>query len=107
MGAMARAGKAHRAHGALLRARRRRAKLSLLIAPVPCMSHYEGDLRAPDGARFALIASGWNPRISDALVAGARETFASHGIAMDARTDAHKSALHPILRIPSDVFFSK
>src|SRR3546814_13545101 len=48
------------------------------------MSHYEGDLRAPDGARFAIIASRWNPRISDALVAGARETFASHGIAEDA-----------------------
>src|SRR3546814_18753197 len=83
MGAMARAGKAHRAHGALLRARRRQAKLSLLIAPVPCMSHYEGDLRAPDGARFAIIASRWNPRISDALVTGARATFASHGIAED------------------------
>src|SRR3546814_8470449 len=70
--------------GALLRGRRRQAKLSFLIAPVPCMSHYEGDLRAPDGARFAIIASRWNPRISDALVAGARETFASHGIAEDA-----------------------
>src|SRR3546814_14796548 len=70
--------------GALLRGRRRQAKLSFLIAPVPCMSHYEGDLRAPDGARFAIIASRWNPRISDALVAGARETFAIHGIAEDA-----------------------
>src|SRR3546814_19397090 len=79
MGAMARAGKAHRAHGALLRARRRQAKLSLLIAPVPCMSHYEGDLRAPDGARFAIIASRWNPRISDALVAGSPETFPKIG----------------------------
>ncbi|MFC3714874.1 6,7-dimethyl-8-ribityllumazine synthase [Luteimonas soli] len=48
------------------------------------MAHYEGDLRAPDGARFAIIASRWNPRISDALVAGARETFASHGVAEDA-----------------------
>ncbi len=48
------------------------------------MAHYEGDLRAPDGARFAIIASRWNPRISDALVTGARETFASHGIAADA-----------------------
>ena len=48
------------------------------------MSHYEGDLRAPDGARFAIIASRWNPRISDALVAGARTTFAAHGVAEDA-----------------------
>jgi 6,7-dimethyl-8-ribityllumazine synthase len=48
------------------------------------MTHYEGDLRAPDGARFAIIASRWNPRISDTLVAGARATFAGHGIAEDA-----------------------
>ncbi|GAB3307476.1 6,7-dimethyl-8-ribityllumazine synthase [Luteimonas notoginsengisoli] len=48
------------------------------------MSHYEGDLRAPDGARFAIIASRWNPRISDTLVAGARATFAAHGVAEDA-----------------------
>jgi 6,7-dimethyl-8-ribityllumazine synthase len=45
------------------------------------MTHYEGELRAPDGARFAIIASRWNPRISDALVAGARATFAAHGVA--------------------------
>jgi len=44
------------------------------------MSHYEGDLRAPDGARFAIIASRWNPRITDSLVAGARKTFADHGV---------------------------
>lgn len=48
------------------------------------MTHYEGDLRGPDGARFAIIASRWNPRITDALVAGARKTFAEHGIAEDA-----------------------
>ena len=45
------------------------------------MSHYEGDLRAPDGARFAIIASRWNPRITDSLVAGARKAFADHGVA--------------------------
>ncbi len=44
------------------------------------MPHFEGDLKAPAGARFAIIASRWNPRISDALVAGARATFAGHGI---------------------------
>ncbi|WP_242112303.1 6,7-dimethyl-8-ribityllumazine synthase [Luteimonas aquatica] len=48
------------------------------------MTHYEGDLRAPDGARFAIIASRWNLRITDALVAGARKTFSDHGIAEDA-----------------------
>ena len=48
------------------------------------MTHHEGDLRAPDGARFAIIASRWNPRITDALVAGARKTFAEHGVTEDA-----------------------
>ena len=44
------------------------------------MSHYEGDLRAPAGARFAIIASRWNARITDSLVAGARKAFADHGV---------------------------
>jgi 6,7-dimethyl-8-ribityllumazine synthase len=48
------------------------------------MNHLEGDLRAPEGARFAIIASRWNPRIVDALVAGARKAFADHGVAADA-----------------------
>ena len=48
------------------------------------MPHFEGDLTAPAGARFAIIASRWNPRISDALVTGARATFAGHGIGEDA-----------------------
>ncbi|QQP98543.1 6,7-dimethyl-8-ribityllumazine synthase [Lysobacter enzymogenes] len=48
------------------------------------MPHYEGDLRSPPGARYAIIASRWNPRITDALVAGARKTFADHGVAEDA-----------------------
>ena len=45
------------------------------------MPHIEGDLRVHDGARFAILASRWNPRISDALVAGARKAFADHGVA--------------------------
>ena len=45
------------------------------------MPHHEGDLRARDGARFAILASRWNPRIVDALVAGARKVFADHGVA--------------------------
>lgn len=48
------------------------------------MSHFEGDLRSPDGARFAIIASRWNPRITDVLVDGARKAFAAHGVADDA-----------------------
>ncbi|MCL1634581.1 6,7-dimethyl-8-ribityllumazine synthase [Luteimonas sp. SX5] len=44
------------------------------------MTLHEGDLRAPDNARFAIIASRWNPRITDTLVAGARKTFAEHGV---------------------------
>ena len=48
------------------------------------MPHYEGDLRARDGARFAIIASRWNPRITDALVAGARQSLAGNGVGEDA-----------------------
>ena len=44
------------------------------------MPHYEGDLRAHQGARFAIIASRWNPRITDALVAAARDTFVGNGV---------------------------
>jgi 6,7-dimethyl-8-ribityllumazine synthase len=48
------------------------------------MPHYEGDLRASDGARFAILASRWNPRITDALVAGARKAFVDNGVAESA-----------------------
>lgn len=48
------------------------------------MSHFEGDLRAPAGARYAIVASRWNPKITDTLVAGARQAFADHGVADDA-----------------------
>jgi 6,7-dimethyl-8-ribityllumazine synthase len=48
------------------------------------MPHYEGDLRAPRGARFAIIASRWNPRVTDALVAGARKAFEANGVHADA-----------------------
>ena len=44
------------------------------------MSHYEGDLRTPESARFAILASRWNARITDALVAGARLSLAGNGI---------------------------
>jgi 6,7-dimethyl-8-ribityllumazine synthase len=48
------------------------------------MAHYEGDLRPAPGARFAILASRWNPRITDALVDGARKAFADHGVAAEA-----------------------
>lgn len=48
------------------------------------MTYIKGDLRSPVGARFAIIASRWNPRITDTLVAGARKCFADHGVAEDA-----------------------
>ena len=44
------------------------------------MPHIEGDLRAPQGVRFAIIASRWNPRITDALVAAARQAFVGNGV---------------------------
>ena len=48
------------------------------------MPYIEGDLRAPQGARFAIIASRWNPRITDALVTGARQSLAGNGVGEDA-----------------------
>ena len=40
-----------------------------------------GELRTHAGARFAIIASRWNPGIVDALIDGARRAFAAHGVA--------------------------
>ena len=47
------------------------------------MTHFEGDVSAPAGARFAILASRWNPRIVDALVAAARAAFIAHGVEDD------------------------
>ena len=47
------------------------------------MAEFSGDLRARANARFAIVASRWNPRIVDALVAAARATFAAHGVDAD------------------------
>jgi 6,7-dimethyl-8-ribityllumazine synthase len=44
------------------------------------MSEFIGEVRAHAGARFAVVASRWNPRIVDALIDGARRAFAAHGI---------------------------
>lgn len=48
------------------------------------MPRYEGDLRVPEGARFAILASRWNPRITEALVDGARRAFVDNGVVEDA-----------------------
>jgi 6,7-dimethyl-8-ribityllumazine synthase len=45
---------------------------------------FAGEVRAHDDARFAIIASRWNPRIVDALIDGARRAFAEHGVAATA-----------------------
>ena len=45
------------------------------------MPHFEGDLRVHPNARFAIIASRWNPRITDALVTAARDAFVGNGVA--------------------------
>ena len=44
------------------------------------MARFEGDVRPIPGARYAILASRWNPRITDALVAGAVRTFTGHGV---------------------------
>lgn len=44
------------------------------------MPHLEGDLRAAAHARFAILASRWNPRIVDALVASARAALLANGV---------------------------
>ena len=47
------------------------------------MSHYEGDLRPAGPARFVIIASRWNARITETLLEGARKAMADHGVAED------------------------
>jgi len=47
------------------------------------MTSYQGDLRPLSGARYAIIAARWNPRIVDALVEGARRAMLDHGVAED------------------------
>lgn len=44
------------------------------------MPEISGELRHADGARYAIIASRWNPRIVDTLIAGACATLAEHGV---------------------------
>ena len=44
------------------------------------MATYSGEVRIHETARFAIIASRWNPRIVEALIDGARRAFAEHGV---------------------------
>ncbi|MBS0200461.1 MAG: 6,7-dimethyl-8-ribityllumazine synthase [Proteobacteria bacterium] len=44
------------------------------------MPSFEGDLRAAEGARFAIVASRWNSRITEALIEGARSGFKANGV---------------------------
>ena len=55
------------------------------------MPRFEGELRPLPGARYAILASRWNPRITDALVAGAQRALADHGVA---ESDIH------LVRVP-------
>ena len=40
----------------------------------------EGELRPVENARYAILASRWNPRVTDALVDGARNAMLAHGV---------------------------
>lgn len=44
------------------------------------MPRFEGDLRPPATGRYAIVASRWNPRITDALVEGARKALRDNGV---------------------------
>jgi len=45
------------------------------------MPNYSGELRPVAAARFAIIASRWNPGIVDVLVDGAQRALREHGVA--------------------------
>ena len=44
------------------------------------MPRFEGDLRPHASGRYAIIASRWNPRITDVLVDGARKALLDNGV---------------------------
>ena len=48
------------------------------------MPERTGELRPPRTARYAIVASRWNPRIVDALVAGAVGALREHGVGENA-----------------------
>lgn len=55
------------------------------------MPRFEGDLRPHPAGRYAIVASRWNPRITDALVDAARKALIDNGVD-DARVD--------VIRVP-------
>src|SRR5512143_899468 len=44
------------------------------------MPEFTGEVRVHTNARFAIIASRWNPSIVDALIDGARRSLAANGV---------------------------
>ncbi len=44
------------------------------------MPIFSGELRVRSAARFAIVASRWNPRIVDALIDGAQRALVEHGV---------------------------
>jgi len=44
------------------------------------MPRFEGDLRPHATGRYAIVASRWNPRITDALVDAARKVLVDNGV---------------------------
>lgn len=48
------------------------------------MSLIAGELRVAPDSRIVIVASRWNPRIVDTLVAGAQRTLEAHGVAAGA-----------------------
>ncbi len=53
------------------------------------MTAFSGAARAHPDSRYAIIASRWNPRIVEALVAGARRVLLEHGVAEAAIDTIH------------------
>lgn len=48
------------------------------------MATFEGNLTAPDGARFAIVAGRFNDRITEKLLAGCLDALRRHGVPEDA-----------------------
>jgi 6,7-dimethyl-8-ribityllumazine synthase len=44
------------------------------------MPRFEGDLRPHPSGRYAIVASRWNPKITDLLVDGARKALVDNGV---------------------------
>lgn len=47
------------------------------------MSHIEADLSVDSRCKIAILASRWNPSITDTLVMGARDCLRQHGLSDD------------------------